>query len=121
AGCVLLSLRDPAAEVTALRDLLPRFAAEAIVASVTRLDGTFGLTAAPTSDAPDPDEGRLAGLLKTLQHEAPTLRVRALDLDPTLDLTSREEDVLQLLLADGPVERGLDGAGRTWTLDLGQD
>ncbi len=54
----------------------------ALFASVTRLDGTFGLSGSPLSK---PVSGALAGLVKTAALEWETVRCRALDISPEWD------------------------------------
>lgn len=83
----------------------------AILASISRLDGTFGLgTEAAISD---PLSGGLAGLVKSAAREWPEVACKALDLASTW--TESEEAALALvdeLLLVGPTEVGLAPTGR---------
>ncbi len=88
----------------------------AVFATVTRLDGAFGLR------GPGPDaaatSGGLAGLAKTAAREWPEVACKAIDLDPAvIDPDRAAALLLDELLRRGPVEVGLSDAGRT-TLGL---
>ncbi len=92
--------------------------AAALVATVARLDGAFGL--ADLDPAADPTSGGLAGLVKTARHEWPELAYKAIDLSakfadakPAAAAAALAEE---LLLA-GPVEVGISAAHRC-TLEL---
>ncbi|HET6574678.1 MAG TPA: SDR family NAD(P)-dependent oxidoreductase [Fimbriiglobus sp.] len=85
----------------------------ALVGSVARLDGAFGL--ADLNVNTDPTAGGLAGLVKTVKHEWPEVACKALDVaaafaiaDPTAAAAALAEE---LLLA-GPLEVGVSAAGR---------
>lgn len=81
------------------------------VAAITMLDGRFGLEAEPESeDLAGWPTAALSGLVKTLAWEWSDVAARVLDVDPqwaewrTADAAAR---VVEELLMDGPVERGL--------------
>ncbi len=83
----------------------------AILASVSRLDGAFGLHGIDPDR--EPVDGGLAGLTKTAAHEWPEVRCRALDLAadfPTTEATAAA--LLEELFRLGPVEIGLFAGGR---------
>ncbi|MEU6947890.1 SDR family NAD(P)-dependent oxidoreductase, partial [Streptomyces sp. NPDC046316] len=79
--------------------------------AVTRLDGAFGLTGVSEEAAP---AGGVAGLVKTLALEAPTLFCRSVDLAPGID----PADAAALVLDEAadsavePVQVGHDGTRR---------
>jgi NAD(P)-dependent dehydrogenase (short-subunit alcohol dehydrogenase family) len=82
-----------------------------VFATVSRLDGAFGLGALPT-DA-DPTSGALAGLAKTARLEWPEQRCKALDLDRTwTDLEAAADAVVSELGLSGPAEVGIEEGGR---------
>ncbi|MBE7462690.1 MAG: SDR family NAD(P)-dependent oxidoreductase [Planctomycetes bacterium] len=88
----------------------------AVLATVSRLDGCFGLNG--DDDIRQPESGGLAGLTKTALHEWPEVQVRALDLAG--DFESPEAAAARIaeeLLRAGPVEVGLSRKGR-WHLEL---
>jgi NAD(P)-dependent dehydrogenase (short-subunit alcohol dehydrogenase family) len=92
-----------------------RAARGAVVATVTQLDGAFGLSEhGPRGDA---ESGALAGLAKTARHEWSQVACKALDLDPALDPAAAAEAVVEELFLDGPAEVGIGGTGRC-TLEL---
>jgi len=77
-----------------------------LIATVSRLDGAFGLES-PTRTI-DPIQGGLAGLSKTITHEWPEMNVRAIDLDYRFkDVQGAAEKLVKELLHEGPVETGL--------------
>ncbi len=87
----------------------------AVLASVARLDGVFGLSGRWQGD---PTAGGLAGLVKTAHHEWPEVQCKALDV--AADWSDAEEAafaVVDELLQFGPLEVGLTPGGR-WTLAL---
>jgi NAD(P)-dependent dehydrogenase (short-subunit alcohol dehydrogenase family)/acyl carrier protein len=94
-----------------------RRASAALIASIARLDGTFGL--ANLSPTADPTSGGLAGLMKTVRHEWPELTVKAIDLAPALADTpdSAAATLAEELLTTGPTEVGLAPTHRS-TLEL---
>ncbi len=99
---------------TALRNAAE--AGGALLASVSRLDGAFGLR----GGAFNPLHGGLAGLVKTAAQEWPQVRCRALDLPVDWnDASAAAEAVFADLAADGPIEVGLD-RGERWGLELGE-
>ncbi|MFJ4485418.1 SDR family NAD(P)-dependent oxidoreductase [Streptomyces longwoodensis] len=79
--------------------------------TVTRLDGSFGLTGVAEDAAP---AGGVGGLVKTLAVEAPELFCRAVDLAPGLGADEAAELVLQEAqdAAPAPVQVGRDGGRR---------
>ncbi len=83
----------------------------AMLGTVSRLDGAFGLRATmPT----EPLTGGLAGLTKTVRQEWPEVHCKALDVDVTwTDADEAALAVVEELFRDGPVEVGLSGEGRT--------
>jgi NAD(P)-dependent dehydrogenase (short-subunit alcohol dehydrogenase family)/acyl carrier protein len=90
----------------------------ALFATITRLDGAFGLKGRGMAD---PLQGGLAGLAKTAAMEWENVCCRAIDIAPDWKETAQiaKAVVAELLNADGPgpVEVGLD-AGSRWTLAL---
>ncbi|MFZ2956228.1 MAG: SDR family NAD(P)-dependent oxidoreductase [Candidatus Ozemobacteraceae bacterium] len=132
AGLVLLAPRmapeehtlwNPAAE-TALKDyffLLQSLAKNlrvgaikggALFATVSRLDGQFGLHGIEAGI--DPIQGGLAGLAKTVAREWPEVKAKAIDLDPHWKKDSEAAEALvNELLREGPVEVGLQHKGTT--------
>jgi acyl transferase domain-containing protein/acyl carrier protein len=87
-----------------------RQSAAAVVATVTQLDGAFGLSAAgPRGDA---ETGALAGLIKTTRHEWPTVAAKAIDLDPALDPAAAADAIADELFFAGPAEVGVGPGGR---------
>jgi NAD(P)-dependent dehydrogenase (short-subunit alcohol dehydrogenase family) len=90
--------------------------AGAILATVSRLDGAFGL-AHMTTDI-EPSQGGLAGLVKTARHEWPEVACKAIDLDPFFDAVPiAAAAVVDELLCAGPVEVGIARTHRC-TLEL---
>ncbi|MDT8441221.1 MAG: SDR family NAD(P)-dependent oxidoreductase, partial [Desulfuromonadales bacterium] len=88
----------------------------AALATVTRLNGHFGLAAG--GPVCDPLSGGLAGLSKTAGQEWSGVNCRAFDLAADLaDDRDTARRLLDELLADGAVETGLTGDGLT-TLEL---
>jgi NAD(P)-dependent dehydrogenase (short-subunit alcohol dehydrogenase family)/acyl carrier protein len=83
----------------------------AVLASVTRLDGTFAL--GDWAGDGDPTSGALAGLVKTAAHEWPGVACKAIDLDPALGEAESAGAVVEELLRPGPVEVGLAQGGRS--------
>jgi acyl carrier protein/NADP-dependent 3-hydroxy acid dehydrogenase YdfG len=92
-----------------------RQSASAVFATVTHLDGAFGLSdAGPRGDA---EAGALAGLAKTVAHEWPTVVAKAIDVDPALDPTAAADAVADELHIAGAAEVGI-GSNRRVTLEL---
>jgi NAD(P)-dependent dehydrogenase (short-subunit alcohol dehydrogenase family)/acyl carrier protein len=82
-----------------------------LIATVSRLDGAFGLTN-PTKTI-DPVQGGLAGLSKTIAHEWPELQSRAIDLDYRFkDAKASARKLVEELMYAGPQETGLTKSGR---------
>ncbi|HNX77807.1 MAG TPA: SDR family NAD(P)-dependent oxidoreductase [Candidatus Rifleibacterium sp.] len=77
-----------------------------LVATVARLDGSFGLES--ITRTVDPVQGGLAGLIKTIRYEWPEVTPRAIDLDYRF---KNNDDAAGRLTAElichGPVETGL--------------
>ena len=81
----------------------------AVFATVSRMDGAFGLT----GGAFDAVQGGLAGLTKTVALEWPALRCKALDVSASWGDSDRvAAAIVRELAADGPIEVGLDGTVR---------
>ena len=81
----------------------------ALFATVARMDGAFGLLGGSF----DPLAGALAGLAKTVAHEWPTVRCRALDVAISwTDAEAAADAIAHELAANGPFEVGLDGRVR---------
>jgi len=108
-----LALKEAFALVRAVGPRLRE--ASGLLATVSRMDGAFGLGG---GDIADPLAGGLAGLSKTVAHEWPEVRCRALDVAPSLDAGAAASAIAdELEAADGPLELGLGPAGRV-TLTL---
>jgi acyl transferase domain-containing protein len=92
---------------------------DAVLATVSRLNGRFGLNAAgaPAESLADPLSAGLAGLAKTAGHEWADVTCRAFDLPANDAAQALAERLAAELLVDGPQELGLDAAGRH-TLEL---
>ena len=84
--------------------------AGAILATVSRLDGAFGLNNYPTDC--DPVNGGLAGLLKTASHEWPSVSCRAFDVAQTDPVDQAAAALVDELLRQGPLEMGLSDTQR---------
>ncbi|NCB39703.1 MAG: SDR family NAD(P)-dependent oxidoreductase, partial [Erysipelotrichia bacterium] len=83
-----------------------------LIATVSRLDGTFALESATRTV--DPVQGGLAGLAKTIRYEWPELISRAIDLDYRFKDNNAAATKLvdELLHQTGPIEVGLTRSGR---------
>ncbi len=80
--------------------------------TVSRLDGSFGLSG--LSGAASPISGALAGLAKTAGREWPAVHCKAIDLDAAFDVPEGAARlVVEELLKRGPDEVGLNRQGRT--------
>ena len=78
----------------------------ALFATVSRMDGAFGLT----GGAFDAVQGGLAGLTKTVAREWPAVRCTALDVSASWSDSDQVADaIVSELTAGGPIEVGLDG------------
>ena len=78
----------------------------ALLATVARMDGGFGLL----GGAFDPVQGGLAGLVKTAGQEWPGVQSKAIDVAESWDDTDAiAEAIVRELATDGPIEVGLDG------------
>jgi acyl transferase domain-containing protein/NADP-dependent 3-hydroxy acid dehydrogenase YdfG len=83
----------------------------AVFATVSRLDGVFGLSGLKSEQ--DPVPGGLAGLAKTASHEWPEISCKALDLAAGWDdAVSAAEALAAELFCRGPLEVGLSASGR---------
>ncbi|MEE9293744.1 MAG: SDR family NAD(P)-dependent oxidoreductase, partial [Phycisphaerae bacterium] len=81
----------------------------ALFATVSRMDGAFGLM----GGSYEPVQGGLAGLTKTFAHEWPDVRCKALDVAGAWsDVDAIAEAVIAELGSQGPIEVGLDGEAR---------
>ncbi len=89
----------------------------AVLATLARIDGRFGLGTAEAWDAgASVLSGGLAGLAKTAAHEWPEVACKAIDIDPGFACTDGQNAaraVVDEVLSHGPVEVGLDRAGRS--------
>jgi NAD(P)-dependent dehydrogenase (short-subunit alcohol dehydrogenase family) len=80
-----------------------------VLVTVSRLDGAFGLAGTTRRE---PTDGGLAGLAKTVRHEWPAVRTRALDLAPELTPEMAARAVVEEFFLSGPVEVGVSATGR---------
>jgi NAD(P)-dependent dehydrogenase (short-subunit alcohol dehydrogenase family)/acyl carrier protein len=81
----------------------------ALLATVSRMDGVFGLY----GERFDPVQGGLAGLVKTAAHEWPDVRCRAIDVaGDWTDASAIAASLVAELASDGPLEVGLDSRKR---------
>ncbi len=86
----------------------------ALLATVSRMDGSFGLTESQF----DPNQGGLAGLAKTCAIEWPDVHCRSLDVDASMGQGADvAERIICELSAPGPIEVGVTSDGR-FGLDL---
>ena len=80
--------------------------ADAVLVTVSRLDGRFGLQGLNGNS--NPISGGLAGLTKTVKHEWPEVHCRAIDLDAESDDTTKAaRSIVREMFTKGPVEIGL--------------
>ncbi len=86
--------------------------AHAFFVTVTRRDGAFGFLSATEAHGLD---GGLHGLSKSLQHEWPEVRSRAIDLSAEWTADVAAAALLEELTTEGPVEIGLGPVGRMTT------
>jgi NAD(P)-dependent dehydrogenase (short-subunit alcohol dehydrogenase family) len=82
----------------------------AAVLGVTRMGGAFGFDHRP--DELDPWQGLVTGFCKSLAHEWPTVRVRAVDLDARSETEAATILADELLTADNRIEVGHVGQQR---------
>jgi acyl transferase domain-containing protein/NADP-dependent 3-hydroxy acid dehydrogenase YdfG len=88
----------------------------AVLVSVARLDGAFGLNT--LSPEADPTAGGLAGLVKTARHEWPEVTCKAIDLTPDFtDAPAAAAALVEEVLTSGPLEVGIAATHRC-TLEL---
>ncbi|MFP6584295.1 MAG: SDR family NAD(P)-dependent oxidoreductase [Candidatus Hydrogenedentota bacterium] len=110
------ALKSAFFDVQAATRHLSELKSKTLFATVSRMDGQFGLTGACSES--QALTGSLAGLAKTASHEWDTVNSRALDI--ASDFESKEvaaKAVVDELLQDAPVEMGLS-ANRIVTLEL---
>ena len=87
--------------------------AAGVVATVSQLDGGFGLVDLPPTA--DPAAGGLAGLAKTVRHEWPEVSAKAIDLNPAFALSGPRKAaaaVADELFTVGPAEVGVSATHR---------
>ena len=85
----------------------------ACVIAVTGMGGTFGSVRSPDEPSFFPGHGGVAGLLKTVAREWPTVRAKVIDIAPQEPPTHLTTKVLREMLAgDGEVEVGYAGSRR---------
>ncbi|MGN6367477.1 MAG: SDR family NAD(P)-dependent oxidoreductase [Phycisphaerae bacterium] len=85
----------------------------AVLASVSTLDGSFGLNGHTPRN---PLTGGLAGIVKTASHEWPEVACKSLDISHDhADAAGLAEEIAEELLLKGPVEVGISNAGRCET------
>ena len=83
----------------------------ALFATVSRLDGAFGLAGLKSDQ--DPTQGGLAGLAKTASREWPGVHCKALDAaSDWTDAAALAEAIAEEALLEGPLEVGLSASGR---------
>ena len=87
----------------------------ALVASVSAIDGRHGVQ----SDRFNPIAAGAHGIVKSYSRERPSIRCRAIDIDP--DLLGEPEVIAEMLLSDlltqtGPREVGIEHDGSRWRL-----
>jgi len=87
-----------------------RFGAACV--AVTRLGGTFALGGIATGQPTDADSGGLVGLVKTAGHEWPEVNCKAIDVDPTWDVTAAAAAITAEMTVRGPSEVGLSPRGK---------
>ncbi|MBL9037946.1 MAG: SDR family NAD(P)-dependent oxidoreductase, partial [Archangium sp.] len=103
-------------QVLTVRTLSPQLRnARGQLVAVSRRDGAFG-HAAPALDGDELQSG-LAGLAKTMSHEWPEVRCRAIDLSTAFSPSAAAEELVRELGTDSPLEVGL-APGRRVTLAL---
>jgi malonyl CoA-acyl carrier protein transacylase len=114
-----LHLQDLVDAFRAIQSVAPHFTdrqeSHRFIASVTLLDGRFGLGDAPLRR---PAVGGLAGLVKTVRLEWPGTRCSAFDVNPAMAAEDAAARVVQELLQPDtamPLEIGVDADTR-WTL-----
>jgi acyl transferase domain-containing protein/NAD(P)-dependent dehydrogenase (short-subunit alcohol dehydrogenase family) len=81
----------------------------AYFATVSRLDGSFGLTGLTLEQ--DPVSGALAGLTKTAAREWTDATCRAFDVAQGFDEARAAEQLAEEICKEGPIETGLSEAG----------
>ena len=100
----LIRAAGPALEKSAARG-------GAALLTVSRLEGTFGLTGLGAESSPD--SGALAGMAKTAGHEWRDVHCKAVDVAPGFDSPSRAADlIVNELFHRGPAEVALTPEGR---------
>ncbi|MFQ5660065.1 MAG: SDR family NAD(P)-dependent oxidoreductase [Gammaproteobacteria bacterium] len=81
----------------------------ALLASVTRLGGKFGIEGLSSAN---PVAGAMAGLIKTAAREWPEVNCKALDIPANGSSAKLAATIVEELLLQGPVETGITGQGR---------
>ena len=82
-----------------------------VLATVSRLDGKFGLGS--LTNKVDPIHGGLAGITKTTRYEWPEITSKAIDLDYRLkDDEAAAKLIANEISVNGPMETGLSKSGR---------
>jgi NAD(P)-dependent dehydrogenase (short-subunit alcohol dehydrogenase family)/acyl carrier protein len=94
------------ASASALKNAEPD---QVLLATVSRLDGAFGLSGLDAEAIPF--GGGLAGLAKTAAHEWPNVACKAIDVDPRSNDGSLAERLAHELFVKGPLEVGIDSSG----------
>ncbi|MDA0812689.1 MAG: SDR family NAD(P)-dependent oxidoreductase [Verrucomicrobia bacterium] len=80
--------------------------ADAVLATVSRLDGSFGLQGLNGNS--NPSSGGLAGMTKTARHEWPEVHCKAIDLDAeSSNANKAARAIVAEMFSRGPVEIGL--------------
>lgn len=89
--------------------------APVIFATISRIDGKFGLDISNLHPSPttsfDPCQGGLAGLAKTVQKEMHELTVKAFDIDNSIDPQIQAEKLVTYLFRTTPLEVGIHANG----------
>jgi acyl transferase domain-containing protein/NAD(P)-dependent dehydrogenase (short-subunit alcohol dehydrogenase family) len=90
----------------------------AILASVTRLGGQFGLNGLAMGEGDAcPVSGGIAGLIKTADKEWPEVSCKAIDIQNSDNVNTLADNIVNECLLEGPLEVGLSDKGRI-TLEL---
>lgn len=82
----------------------------AMIVTATRIDGKFGFS--DRNSIGRPEDGALAGIVKTAGREWSEVSVKAIDVDPALEPTIAADAIVDEVLLDGPVEVGITANGR---------
>ena len=114
AGLILVAPQTTIADLPLLafrwmKHLRSSLQSTAVFATITRLDGAFGLTAMAATV--DPECGALAGLAKTAMHEWPSVNCKAIDVADRFPV-ERANEIWASILEIGPIELGFTESGR---------